>query len=69
LILVKAPSAAVGTVFNAARAAYAAAVRLQREIGEHDVGVIPNPAGHAAQTHNNKPNNTPPQTLRHNENT
>ena len=60
------PSAAVDTVFSAARAAYAAAVRLQWEIGEHDVGFIPDRTGHAAQPHSTKPNNTPPQTLRNN---
>lgn len=43
------PSAAVETVFSAARAAYAAAVRLQWEIGEHDVGFVPATAAHAAQ--------------------
>lgn len=35
------PSTAVETVFTSARAAYAAAVRLRWEIGEHDAGFIP----------------------------
>ncbi|HEX8405929.1 MAG TPA: hypothetical protein VF670_15005 [Duganella sp.] len=43
------PSAAVETVFSAARAAYAAAVRLQCEIGAHDVGLMRDTAGHAPQ--------------------
>ena len=63
------PSATVDTVFSTARAAYAAAVRLQWAIGEHDVGFMPGTAGHAAQPHNNKPNNTTPQMLRNNGNT
>ena len=42
-------SAAVDAVFSAARAAYAAAVRLQWEIGEHDVAFIRATGGHAAQ--------------------
>lgn len=42
------PSTAVETVFSAARAAYAAAVRLQWEIGEHDVGFIHDTVGHHA---------------------
>lgn len=54
------PSAAVDTVFSAARAAYAAAVRLQWEIGEHDVGFVPGTAGHGVQPHSNKPSNTTP---------
>jgi hypothetical protein len=45
----QAPSPAVDTVFSAARAAYAAAVRLQWEIGEHDVAFVPATAGHAAR--------------------
>ncbi len=44
------PAAGVDTVYGAARAAFAASVRLQWEIGEHDVGFLPNTTGHAAPT-------------------
>lgn len=44
----QAPAAEVEAFYRGARAAYAASVRLQWEIGEHDVKFIPHEAGHAA---------------------
>jgi hypothetical protein len=44
----QAPAAGIAAVYGAARAAYAAVVRLQWEIGAHDVELIPGTAGHAA---------------------
>ena len=43
----QAPAAGIAAVYGAARAAYAAVVRLQREIGTHDVGFSPRTAGRA----------------------
>lgn len=44
----QAPTAGIEALYGAARAAYAAVVRLQWEIGEHDVEFLPGTAGHAA---------------------